>query len=493
MPRARTAQKPAATEEVPQPILVGPSDVPKDEKSVYWLNLIQDLTAFRDAVKTEPFFDLLPQLPEALWEKHLMGYLYRLDPAVRNAKGQDSYIGRFTFPIDEEYVKEKHGGGKYLIYLKCGKESIKEKIFSIDGPPKFIQGQTLVDSTGQPISATPAPTPTATNGRSEVAQVLEAASAASKVQAEIMSSGMESALALQTKLTERSLGLNEPQQSTTESKIMDRVLDRAFTPPQMDPMVLELFRAGIEALKAKNNPEPVLAREDSSVNTIESLKDLFGVENIGELGKRLWGKAPEIESPWLAEVAKSVLTQLPSILDRWAAIQQQNFERMLIMSGRAQPGAGPARTLAATNVQPPQPPSRFAPYGQPTATSPINTSQEVPRNGHDSQIADIQSMVPVLIEKICNGFDRQFEGALVAASLDLDYPTMLPTLAGLLTNPEALKQFIQTVPQLAERSKDPEWPIFQEEFLGYVTDQYAPEQATPMNGAAATVPATGAA
>src|SRR4051812_41651080 len=87
--------------------LVPLSDIPKKEKDAYWLELVNDLTMLREVTKPIPFFALLNEFPPAMWEKHLMIYIYRLDPEVRNRGGEKKYIQRVTWAIDEEWVKEK--------------------------------------------------------------------------------------------------------------------------------------------------------------------------------------------------------------------------------------------------------------------------------------------------------------------------------------------------------------------------------------------------
>src|SRR5580704_1294540 len=91
--------------------LIPLSEIPAKEKDAYWLALVNDVPLLRETVKPFPFFALLSEFPTAMWEKHLMIYMYRLDPEVRNRAGEKKYIQRVTWPIDEEWVKEKHGGG----------------------------------------------------------------------------------------------------------------------------------------------------------------------------------------------------------------------------------------------------------------------------------------------------------------------------------------------------------------------------------------------
>jgi hypothetical protein len=129
--------------------ILSPIEVPEQERDAYWNGLLSDLDLLRASIATIEFFPLLRALPRALWEKRVLVYLYRTSPKVKNQAGDRAYIEKISRPFDEDYIKENHGGGSYIAYLNLDRETqLKQTSFSIDGPPKLLPGQTIVDQAG---------------------------------------------------------------------------------------------------------------------------------------------------------------------------------------------------------------------------------------------------------------------------------------------------------------------------------------------------------
>src|SRR5271157_2804785 len=72
-------------------------------------------------------------------------YINRQDPPVHNP-GNGHYIEKVPHAIDEEYIKARHGGGRYLVFVKNLRTKGRErsKIVVVEGAPKLVATQTMV-------------------------------------------------------------------------------------------------------------------------------------------------------------------------------------------------------------------------------------------------------------------------------------------------------------------------------------------------------------
>jgi len=128
------------------------------------------------------FFDYLDSLTAEQWGDRII-YINRQDPAVHNP-GNGHYIEKVPHAIDEEYIKARHGGGRYLVFVKNVRTKARErsKIVVIEGAPKLVATQTMVGRrTKQPRTS-----PDAGPGHDEgtIADVLTKVIQAQKVPAE---------------------------------------------------------------------------------------------------------------------------------------------------------------------------------------------------------------------------------------------------------------------------------------------------------------------
>jgi len=62
------------------------------------------------------FFDYLNSLTAEQWGDRII-YIYRQDPPDHNP-GSGRYLEKVPHAIDEEYIKARHGGGRYLVFVK---------------------------------------------------------------------------------------------------------------------------------------------------------------------------------------------------------------------------------------------------------------------------------------------------------------------------------------------------------------------------------------
>ena len=128
------------------------------------------------------FFDYLDSLTAEQWEDRII-CINRQDPPVHNP-GNGHYIEKVPHAIDEGYIKARHGGGRYLVFVKNVRTKGRErsKIVVIEGAPKLVETQTMVD----PRTKQPRASPKAGPGHDEgtIADVLTKAIQSQKVPAE---------------------------------------------------------------------------------------------------------------------------------------------------------------------------------------------------------------------------------------------------------------------------------------------------------------------
>jgi len=91
------------------------------------------------------FFDYLDSLTAEQWGDRII-YIYRQDPPLHNP-GNGHYIEKVPHAIDEEYIKARHGGGRYLVFVKNVRAKARErsKLVVIEGAPKLLDTQSIVD------------------------------------------------------------------------------------------------------------------------------------------------------------------------------------------------------------------------------------------------------------------------------------------------------------------------------------------------------------
>jgi hypothetical protein len=428
----------AVEEQTPQTstAVAGEIDLAND-----WLSLVED-----DSLE---FFDLLQALPERAWDE-LTVYLYRLDPPVSNRGGEKKYIGVYGSPITEQQIKEAHGGGKYHAYLKYNRDTLRNHKFSIDGPAKLIEGQVLRG--GEVVGA---PGPTLVPQKNEVAEVIAATSKANSAGMELMQDAMKSSLELQRKaITE---GLASPTGNAMADKVMDLLLKQLShpqAPPQMDPLVQKLLDAAITSFTRKETPRPEPEQRENPLGQLTLVKDLFGAESLGDLIDMVRGNKGSQESPWYAGPLMKLVENIPQMIAYMSQMQQDAFQRSLIAHEVAQRGGRSVLPLPAVTTPGAIPGAAAAP---------------VP----ESPIAIEQAMQPI-VALILSAYDRGFDGWEAGTAIDLHFPEIVKQLRPVLADPNILPQFIAGVPELADRSRDPEWPEFQALFLEYMNAQEEP-------------------
>ena len=396
------------------------------------------------------FFDALTEIPVGGWDVVNL-YLYRLEPKVANREGQEKYIGCFGSPITQESVKTDHGGGKYQLYLKAGKHTLRSHRFWIDGEPRYLDGQTV---RGGPMAGTPL---TGSNGTvlppgqdiaSIVRQVIEATGGNKQAEGagiEIMKRAMTDGLDLTRTI------MNNQLQSTTGSslgdKLFDSLLPRMLAPPTTDPIILKLVEAAISNMKAdRREPNPVTPVP--ATDQISLVKELLGVDSLKEVIEM--GRGGK-EQPYWVTLLVNLVEKLPSLMNEFAQMQERGFQRAVIAHQ-----LGAAQTLPGVLGRP-VPAAPFIPLQpSPIAVQPA----PVPTNGTMSE-----QMIQGIVEGICRAYDEGYPGDMAAAHLKLLYPQLVDSLRPLLSDPQQLTSFVAQTSALAERAREEDWPGFQQEFI----------------------------
>lgn len=478
MPRnnRRSAAGPSAAtlEVVDGQSIPSPLNIPEDMRDPYWNGLLQDPDALRAAIGTVEFFPLLKALPKALWDSRLLIYLYRTAPKVKNQAGDKSYIDKITHPIDEDWIKENHGGGSYLCYLNMDRDTrLKQYSFSIDAPMKPLNGQMFVDGAGNviPISQ-PAPAAQPSSTQSEVAQAIAATSEAQRIGMEVIAKGTEQALELQNKVMEKSLGISG---NGREDKLFELLI--TSLKPAGDPTLTALtLLEKIESIAAKRNPQPEPAQPATPLSeTLAVVNELTGGTSLPDLLKGTAGRrGPDNE--WISVAigaGTKLIENLPNILAQVFANQERNFQRQLYLAqlrAGQQPPALPGTTGVVTSVTPPgarvaaPPPAPFVPA--------------VPEIPATTQPSDPASSVPAMVALIRDKFTSGYSGAAVAQALDVLYPDLLEMIAPTVLDETELRKFLSAIPELIPCIATPEWAEFEADFVSFVRDEFS-DQITP--------------
>lgn len=396
------------------------------------------------------FFDALTEIPVGGWDVVNL-YLYRLEPKVANREGQEKYIGCFGSPITQESVKTDHGGGKYQLYLKAGKHTLRSHRFWIDGEPRYLDGQTVRGgpNAGTPLTGTSGTVlPPGQDIASIVRQVIEATGGNSKAAdagIEVMKRAFTDGLDLQRTISAKQL--DSTTGSSLGDKLFDSLLPRMLAPPTTDPIILKLVEAAISNMKAdRREPNPVTPVP--ATDQISLVKELLGVDSLKEVIEM--GRGGK-EQPYWVTLLVNLVEKLPSLMNEFAQMQERGFQRAVIAHqlGAAQtlPGV-PGRPVPAAPVIPLQP--------SPIAVQPA----PVPTNGTMSE-----QMIQGIVEGICRAYDEGYPGDMAAAHLKLLYPQLVDSLRPLLSDPQQLSSFVAQTSALAERAREEDWPGFQQEFI----------------------------
>jgi hypothetical protein len=455
-------------------VLIPPSEAAANERSAYWLQLIDNPDQFKSALASEDFFPLLSNFPEAFWgDNRLSLYLYRREDdegrMIKNVEGKKKYIAVFHQPIDEEAISRKCGGGKYTLYLKLdSKETLREYTFWLDGIPKVLPGQ-VVEIEGKPVSMGGTQQPqTAEDNGNAVSKVIDASAKANESAMGILADAAKNSIAM---VREQAVRESAPQKDPIDQMKTIMEIMRLQQPAQTaDPMTTALtLMDKLESIIARRNPATETdARETPLDEAIGMVEKVTGkpLADIMKGSKAVTDATPSWVGPALS-VFGNFVEKLPTLMHQASENRRQEFERQVYLASRAN-GQNPA---------PPGTPRLPAPSAPPPAPTPINAA---PANGNAE--VDPAQLMNAIVRHICAGFEKPPVGEwgeATAAAMDFHFsnPIEAMGISDTLADPEKVKEFVAGVPELASRSKDPRWPLFEEEFLAYCADRWGvPEE-----------------
>ena len=471
MPRKSSAQRQPTqdTATVPE-ILIPPNQAKPSEREAYWIELIDNPASLRAAMETTEFWPMLQEFPASLWGNHLSIYLYRLEDdggiMVKNAEGSGKYIKPIIRQvIDEEWVANRHGGGKYQAWLKWdNRDTLRKHTFRIDGPPKVQEGQ-IVEVQGKTVSLSgQANTPPPAES-TDVAKVIEAAN---KVN--------ESSMRILENATEKAMGIVESRAAHSESTQRDPVataleIIKALQPAQSNGKssmaeALEIVDR-LDAMAARRNPAPEHTEKDTPLNeTLEAIKSITGKESIVDLLKPAMKAEASDPYSWVGPVvnaATNFFQQLPVMMRENRLAKQLEFERA-VWARNAKPGEAPPAHL----LNPAAPAAPHAPAAPATIVPPGPMPPE--------QIAG------AVVNLVVMGFRKNpHMGYQCAAAIDMQLGEQIEA-AGLdqwLADETQIENLVKNSPPLMELAKDARWKAFQEAFLTYTDERWgAPEDET---------------
>lgn len=296
---------------------------------------------------------------------------------------------------------------------------------------------------------------------SVVRQVIEATKGdktAENAGIEVLKSAMQSGLALNKSIVESQIG------STTGNKVGDKVLDMILPrlldqkQPELPPIVTKMLEAAMGLLK--NPREPNAESAADPIKQFTFVKELLGVDSIRELFERPGRVA---EQPFWVPLLTNAIEKIPGMLQAYGELQERGFQRALIAH---QIRAGTPGTLpAGLGIIAPAPTPPTA-----TAAAPATAEQQA------------QQMVATIVDAICRAWDEGYPGDVAGAHLKIGYPLWVEQLKPLLADPVQLNAFIASIPALAERAGDPDWPEFQADLIAELNQVPLPAGDEPAGG-----------
>lgn len=471
--------------------LIPPHQVPPEQKDAYWTELLNDTEKLRQAAALREFFPFVQDLPASVWEKRAMIYLYRFDDDglnIRNAEGAKKLIPpRITFPINEDWVAQTHGGGSFKLMLNFdGDVCVKEARLRIAGPPKVQDGQTVITPSGQSIhiGKDTAQTPAQARAETDVARVIDASAEANKSSMEIMANASKAAIEMvrdQVKPT----GTSSGTESLELALRIVEVMKPAAAPVAQDPVAAALtLMDRLESIVAKRNPEPEPPPE-TSLEAINTAVETITGKSIAELGRGAKPSAGEPEYGWVAPLANfgiQALAQLPMILRQMAEAREAEFQRALYLRSLqpGQPATAPPPGTSTALVPGPRPVPAQQPAAPPNPAAP----------------PDKGTLIQIIVARVCDGFDRGRDtGADIAAAISVQFGELIEAygMEKALYDPGSMTAELVPFPALAaalaQRTTHAKWGGFQESYFEYMMDRWGEPENEPGKEAAQAPPA----
>ncbi len=374
------------------------------------------------------------------WEQH-MAYLYRVEPKLMKVEGSPDYLDRFKSAFDQDFIKQKYGGGVFKIILNKGDSTVRTVVFGVEGKPHAVDGRPFLEpaeDTGKGGQL---------GGNEYIRRhvnFLEARLAEAEAKGEQLdpTATIQQGYKIITDAASRAVEFIVSQ-TPRQTSITELISGLA----KLDEM--RSGRQGVSALgeiaEVLKAVTPLLGQRGPA-GTLGEFRELLGL--IKELGLGGGGAEGGDWKSVLAQHASEAIKQLKEMVQEWRGIAHEN---RLIEENRA------ALKLAERGVvvQPtrePVPVPAPAPIQRPVVeTEPIQPSNE--------QIAAdrlIKQNIVLIVE-------TGGTGAQAAAVLDQLAPQVLDYLLG--QKPDELTAIFAADPTLQRVAKHPRLPDFIKEFL----------------------------
>lgn len=407
-------------------------------------------------------FDYLASLTPGEWDERIV-YLYRQEPnVIKSDERSKKFIAKISHNFDEEWVRDQFGGGRFLAIIKNqrnGSGDAERKFsFEIEGAPRLQADERYRDGAtpaqpGAPAPGAPAPFDPGAFAR-EVAEIISDARAGRDVDEDAIAritATMQQANGAAIELV-KNAAMNQAG-SMSGNPLVDKLIEAT---------VMRVRDGGGGAGGVKDLLSLIAVMKElgfaggaqqSPFAVLRELKDGLGIDIAGMMkggGKGDWRST-------LAENAPSLIEGAVQILDKYAALQRQNFEIALTTH---------RQRAADARVVPPAPPALGAPPPASAAAAAAGDSPLPPGFG-------VQSPAPAAAPAPANDFDldklrqlilRQFRsdraGDFVADLMMELWPEQIPIFRAFLGDPKALIEQAKSDPVLAEIAVDPEFPQF---------------------------------
>ena len=446
------------------------------------------------------FFQRAAQLSEADWDSHKI-YVYRRWPRISKS-GEPHYIATYREPVDEEFVKNMHGSGRYKLRLNDPKRTVKEtalEIMDLNSPPK-LSADELIDCPENEKYHKLWPSGSVVKPADGVTAADGAAAAAVRGLSDLAETVLE-----------QTVKKGDANSSSTVADLLRELKpylpNPASAPAPAQPSVLEILtqvkQLQGDPLSMMEKLQKLMPREHErstkeEADPLENLSKMFGV----------FKEARELFQPESAPAATagSVVTDT-SEMNGWQTLTSVVMQSLpsLVSSAATLVTAirgGPAAFVPSMNAPPvaPPKPGPFNPYDQaamrdfvrrqnaataqasappgaagsaipmppvtPAEQSASGDSGAAPPPADQGMLGDVAVLVNQALGCLNRGVDgHRYAAALIDINGDLSYDTIVEQIRA--AGVPVIIQLAKTIPQVSQQATAYEVPLqrFIQEFL----------------------------
>lgn len=419
-------------------------------------------------------------------------YLYRVEPRVKNTSGP-AYISIFSERIDQQRVKDAHGGGTFKMILKDLESGsiAREQVFTIEGAPRFQPGQRLEDGSVVSPPAAAAPTVVAPPANADAVAILGNTLGELITELRQMRSGGPDAgarsLELMSAAYQKAVATIGTQPSPELAAVRDSLKElidelKGSSRGRRDKSATQELLETIQLIDEIRGPRE---KEPAAGGELGLLKDIFGEDLKDVLRERLTGGGgPQEKSTGaiILEGIQTIVAKAPEMIDKFNQMQQANFERAMAAHNARVAAQGGGQMLPPPRAVWSTPPGNVA---VPTVIPPAATAGnvvEMPPPVPASQIASTEQMINNLLYHIRRSWDNGRAGDVAAMSLIDAFPEVVMGMKDVLRDPAAVQMFVgsaKSSPILADAAADPDWAEFEKDFITEMQDPENWEPPTP--------------